>query len=106
MAELPKLHTMAEVATMFGKSVRWLQIYMRENPHGRKVGKTRMFTDGDVQAMIDSMPRDPPPSRTPMRRPNKVALTPPVTPNRGTAWAERLAKLPNHTPGGRSRKPK
>ena len=44
------------VATRLHKSPRWLQSYLRERPFGRMAGRTRLFTDADILALIESLP--------------------------------------------------
>ncbi len=45
----PVLYSMADVAKHLGKSVRWLQEFVRHNPCGRMVGRSRKFTEGDFR---------------------------------------------------------
>lgn len=52
------LHTMAEVAEKVHKSVRWLQEHLRDHPHGRFVGRSRLFTDDDVDGLVNSFNAD------------------------------------------------
>jgi hypothetical protein len=54
----PRILHMPDVARELGRSVRWLQYYLRDNPHGRKVGRTRIFTEADFQRLLDSLPQD------------------------------------------------
>ena len=54
----PTLYTIADVAKHLGKSVRWLQDFVRHNPSGRMVGRSRIFTEGDLAKLIDGLPRD------------------------------------------------
>jgi hypothetical protein len=51
------LVTVAEVAARLHKSKRWLQEFLREKPFGRSAGRTRLFTEEDIAAIIDSLPR-------------------------------------------------
>jgi hypothetical protein len=49
---------MKDVAARLGKSVRWLQEYLRANPCGRFAGRSRIFTEADYAQLIASLPRD------------------------------------------------
>jgi len=55
---LPQLYTMKEVAERLHKSLRWLQNHLRENPCGRRAGKTLLFTDEDFARMVAGLPKD------------------------------------------------
>jgi hypothetical protein len=50
------LFGMAEVAAQLGKSVRWLQEFLRDHPCGRKAGRTRIFTSSDISQLIAELP--------------------------------------------------
>jgi hypothetical protein len=58
---------MAEVAATLRKSVRWLQIHLRDHPYGRIVGRSRLFTDDDLSALIASFPAETPRKYRPSR---------------------------------------
>jgi hypothetical protein len=50
------LLTLPEVAGRLHKSVRWLQGWLKDHPFGRMAGRTRLFTEGDVAAIIEALP--------------------------------------------------
>jgi hypothetical protein len=50
------LYPLPDVATRLHKSPRWLQCYLRERPFGRMAGRTRLFTESDILALIESLP--------------------------------------------------
>lgn len=49
MPRAAALLTMADVAERIGKSLRWLQEHVRQNPCGRMAGRTRLFTESDFE---------------------------------------------------------
>ena len=52
----PRLLTLPEVAGRLHKSPRWMQDFLRNNPFGRMAGRTRLFTEADVAALIEALP--------------------------------------------------
>ena len=52
----PRLLTLPEVAGRLHKSPRWMQDFLRNNPFGRMAGRTRLFTEADVAAIIEALP--------------------------------------------------
>jgi hypothetical protein len=50
------LYPLPDVAARLHKSPRWLQCYLRERPFGRMAGRTRLFTESDILALIESLP--------------------------------------------------
>src|ERR1700722_347334 len=50
------LYPLPDVAARLHKSPRWLQSYLREQPFGRMAGRTRLFTESDILALIESLP--------------------------------------------------
>jgi hypothetical protein len=52
----PRLLTLPEVAGRLHKSPRWMQDFLRNNPFGRMAGRTRLFTEADVTALIEALP--------------------------------------------------
>jgi hypothetical protein len=47
---------MEDVAKMLGKSKRWLQDFLRGRPIGRMAGRTRLFTQADLNRVIALLP--------------------------------------------------
>jgi hypothetical protein len=62
VTEVPRLFTLTEVAERLHKSTRWMQYFLRENPFGRMAGRTRLFTEEDISAIIEALPS---PSKSP-----------------------------------------
>src|ERR1700722_8529621 len=56
MRAAPQLFTLAEVAERLHKSPRWMQYFLRDNPFGRMAGRTRLFTEEDIAAIIEALP--------------------------------------------------
>lgn len=54
---IPGVYDLPTVAATLGKSPRWLKEWLHAHPCGRKVGRTIVFTDADVQALMESFPR-------------------------------------------------
>jgi hypothetical protein len=82
---------MAEAAKRLGKSKRWLQMYLRNNPAGRMAGRSRLFMEEDFEALVRSLPRDrgvPPLNLKPVVRGRRrsVSFDQPVTVE---TWTER-----------------
>jgi integrase len=50
------LYPLPDVAARLHKSPRWLQGYLREQPFGRMARRTRLFTESDILALIESLP--------------------------------------------------
>src|SRR5262245_60539975 len=54
---LPRqLHTLREVASILRKSPRWLQDFIRDHPYYRRAGRTPLFTDEDINRLIEALP--------------------------------------------------
>jgi len=53
---VPELYRMEDVAKMLGKSKRWLQDFLRGRPIGRMAGRTRLFTQADLNRVIALLP--------------------------------------------------
>jgi hypothetical protein len=51
------IYRMDDVAAKLGKSRRWLQDFLRENPCGRRAGRTRLFTAADLAKLIEALPK-------------------------------------------------
>jgi hypothetical protein len=56
VTEIQRLFTLPEVADRLHKSTRWMQYFLRDNPFGRMAGRTRLFTEDDVIAIIEALP--------------------------------------------------
>jgi Helix-turn-helix domain len=56
MREAPRLFTLPEVSERLHKSTRWMQDFLRERPFGRKAGRTWLFTEDDIAAIIEALP--------------------------------------------------
>ena len=52
----PCLLRIEDVASRLHKSPRWMQDFLRQNPFGRMAGRTRLFTEADVAAIIEALP--------------------------------------------------
>lgn len=52
----PPLLALPEVAARLHKSTRWMQYFLRDKAFGRMAGRTRLFTEGDVAALIEALP--------------------------------------------------
>ena len=52
----PCLLKIEDVASRLHKSTRWMQDFLRENPFGRMAGRTRLFTEADIAAIIEALP--------------------------------------------------
>lgn len=52
------IYKIADVAAKLGKSKRWLEEFLRQNPCGRRAGRTRIFTDEDLAHLVAMLPRD------------------------------------------------
>src|SRR5665647_529377 len=50
------LHTMDEVAIKLRKSRRWLQEFIQRHPYYREAGRTKVFTDEDINRLIEALP--------------------------------------------------
>src|SRR5262245_66361965 len=50
------LHTMDEVAGKLRKSRRWFQDFLQDHPYYRRAGRTKLFTDEDVNRLIEALP--------------------------------------------------
>jgi len=51
------IYKVAEVAAKLGKSKRWLEDFLRQNPCGRRAGRTRLFTDEDLARLVAMLPK-------------------------------------------------
>jgi hypothetical protein len=59
MSDAPfAIYKIADVAAKLGKSKRWLEDFLRQNPCGRRAGRTRIFTDEDLARLVQMLPRD------------------------------------------------
>jgi hypothetical protein len=76
---VPRLLSISDVAKHLHKSKRWLQYFLKENPFGRMAGRTRLFTDADLAALIESLPK-------PGAAPGLPALEP--DPSEAASWAK------------------
>jgi hypothetical protein len=56
VTEAPCLFSLAEVAERLHKSPRWMQEFLRDKPFGRMAGRTRLFTEADIAAIIEALP--------------------------------------------------
>lgn len=56
MSRAPDLMTMDQLAERLHKSRRWLQYFLRDHPYGRMAGRTRLFTEADIAAIIEALP--------------------------------------------------
>jgi hypothetical protein len=54
---VPRLMGISDVAKHLHKSKRWLQYFLKDNPFGRMAGRTRLFTEADLAALIESLPK-------------------------------------------------
>lgn len=93
------LFGMADVAAQLGKSVRWLQRFLRDHPCGRKAGRTRVFTPFDISQLIAELPVErSSPCRLSYDRPGKAGR--PIIESEagtsGSAWNE-VVKLLTET---------
>ncbi|WP_237350427.1 MULTISPECIES: helix-turn-helix domain-containing protein [Rhizobium] len=52
---LPQLHTMDSVAEALHVSRRTLQDIIKDKPFYRQVGRRKIFTDADIQALLESL---------------------------------------------------
>jgi hypothetical protein len=50
------LHTMDEVAGKLRKSRRWLQEFLHDHPYYRLAGRTKLFTEEDINRLIEALP--------------------------------------------------
>jgi hypothetical protein len=47
---------MEEVAAKLRKSRRWLQDFLQDHPYYRLAGRTKVFTDEDIDRLIEALP--------------------------------------------------
>lgn len=52
----PALLTLEQAAERLHKKPRWLKDFLRVNPYGRKAGRTWLFTEADLFAIITALP--------------------------------------------------
>ena len=99
MIEAPRLFTLPEVAERLHKSTRWMQYFLRDNPYGRMAGRTRLFTEEDIAAIIEALPS---PSRSfgGMARPSGTC----AAPSEASLWTRVQKRLAESKPkrSGRS----
>ncbi len=96
----PRLMTIPEVAERLHKSTRWMQDFLRQNPFGRMAGRTRLFTEADIAAIIEALPC--PSSSSSATAPQTGTC---VAPSEASLWtkAQRLGTTSKPKRPGRSR---
>src|SRR5947199_9760460 len=91
---------MVDAAEACGKSVRWLQNWLRDHPvdaHGKtffsQVGRTKMFRPDDIRRILDAMMVAPCPSRSTRPAPVKHRTAISEARTSESLWTEARALL-------------
>lgn len=90
MSKAPvQFYSMDQVAERLHKSRRWLQDYLKEHPHYRLAGRTKLFTEEHIAALYEALPCPSSSSRPVKASPRSIAFGEPTS---VATWTE-LQKL-------------
>jgi hypothetical protein len=91
MSALPKIFTMDEAADYLRISRRLLQDIIKTKPYYRTAGRRKLFTEGDLTMLVESMPcPESSSSRPVMGRRQITTYAAPTTGSASTALRELL----------------